>query len=62
LRNFSQDGRQAGDRRHPLHPRVRQRARGLRAEDHRAPVARRSFLVRRRPLGGDPPGRRGQAV
>jgi hypothetical protein len=27
-----------------------------------APIARRSLLVRRRPLGRDPPGRRDQAV
>ena len=58
----AQEGRQAGDRRHPPHARVRQRARGLRAEDHRTPIARRSLLVRRRALGGDPPGRRDQAV
>jgi ubiquinone/menaquinone biosynthesis C-methylase UbiE len=43
------------------HTRVRRRARGLRAEDHRAPIARRSLLVRLRPLGSDPPGRRNQA-
>ena len=42
--------------------RVRQRARGLRAEDHRSPLARRALPVRSRPLGGDRPGRRGQAV
>jgi SAM-dependent methyltransferase len=58
----AQEGWQAGDRRHPIHPGVRQGARGMRAEDHRAPIARHSLLVRSRPLGRDPPGRRNQAV
>ena len=47
--------------RHPTHARVRQGARGLRAEDHRSPIARRRFWYAR-PLGGDPPGRRDQAI
>ena len=44
--------------RHPPHARVRQGARGLRAEDHRSTLDRSVG----RSLGGDPPGRRDQAL